>query len=176
MKLLEENRAKGKEEQKGDAKQPKGGKAKAKAKGQAKGKAKARAKADAPKKRGRPCKRPAAAMAAATSSDEGEPKEPVAPNDRPPAAAIVPEDLKNLPHTFARRAKPTSKNGMLKYAKIYKVFHTVILPHVATSNLTRTQAEDRGSTHKRYLVYRACQLTYTYCYVDLVLSVELLYL
>ena len=136
MKLLEENRAKGKEEQKGDAKQPKIGKA-------------ARAKADAPKKRGRPCKRPAAGMAAATSSDEGEPKEPVAPNDLPPAAAIVPEDLNNLPHTFARRVKPTSKNGMLKYAKIYKVFHTVILPHVATSNLTRTQAEDRGSMHKR---------------------------
>ena len=144
MRLLEENRRKQKKddeadnEEQGDpkSKAKKASKAKAKAKSKAAGKSKARAKAHAKKEpeeqsegnkksgKSKATKRPAAAMQQEVAPQEALPQ---LANDVGRDCSEASSDAADmLPNTFARRAKPTSTTGLLKYAKIVKAFRRSI--------------------------------------------------
>ena len=156
MQLLQDARAEGKGKGKGKAKAKAKaqGKAKAKAKGKAKAKdsEKAQAKATAkvaPKPKTKSMKRPAAAaFVSAGHLDEPVPDQEDGPKDpmpKPPVAFpendLVP-DPETLPNTFARRARPTSKTGLAKYAKIVQAYNDHILP--CTSSRCQGVAQDRN--------------------------------
>ena len=161
MMLLDENRKKSKQQSeaqeasdgkpkgkaKGKAKSKAKSKAKAKAKGKPKGKAQAqpKSKATAQPKSGPPKKRPAAVM----QQPFDVPEQEVAINDRPQDSDDEVPDAETLPRTFARRARPTSTTGILKYAKIVKAFKRAILPHVPSRKMTTAEASMSSKFHTR---------------------------
>ena len=118
---------------------PKAAKSEPAAEGQAEPKATAKSKATR-----QPKKRPAAAITADV--------QPNAVQDLPTAAqeASLPNDVPGgtpgkdshaeLPHTFARRAKPSTINGLEKYGKIVMAFRHEIQPLLMGSRM-RTVAE-----------------------------------
>ena len=124
-------------------------KSKAKSKANAKAKAKASTKTKAPaspdieaqeppKKKGRPCKKPAAAPAAVQPAAV----QPAAVQAAAPNNDQVKDDRMVLeaPHTFARRAKPTSSTGLLKYAKICYAFREHIYTNLEGRHKTTAEA------------------------------------
>ena len=139
------------------------GKAKSKAKAgthaaapkpEAKAKSKSQPKAKA-KSKSQPRKRPAASLAqeaeakrpTAFMAQEAEAKSPTASmaqegvpesNDAKPEAPKVKGG--NLPHTFGRRAKPSTASGLAKYEKIVQAFRDEIEPRIKPRG--RTVAED----------------------------------
>eukprot|EP00439_Symbiodinium_sp_Y106_P067471 s434_g11.t1 len=132
LRLVQDARA---ESKKGQGK----GKPKAKAKGKAKAKASAKSKAKAvakkqPKAKGS-MKRPAAAafVGEALTDDpveEEKPEEHECEDPEPlPLNDVVP-DAASLPNTFARRGKPTSAKGLVKYGRIVEAFEQHIVPTV----------------------------------------------
>ena len=107
-----------------------------------------------PKKKGRPQKKPAAAQASLVPEGASKPhpqdgveEDPAIPAPAPkPKPIPCPEAndeaaiLKDAPHTFARRAKPSTASGLQKYARIAKAFRDHIQPSLDAKN--KTSAED----------------------------------